>query len=249
MIAKGQVALLVFLISSLLATSRAIGQDALPDSGFVAKAMAQAVDLYEEAMNRQFMLYNGSEYNPFPEPYEEFPYFGSEYWEEGSVKYYGNVYDDVAMQYDLINDLLVIEHYDQSGYMAEVALHSEKVDYFRMLGHTFVRIGPDAPEGDVLRPGFYDLLYDGPNKILCKRRKTVHEEIESGALKVRFLERSNLFLVRDGQVFPLKSKRSLLKILADKRRLLNQFVRREVTDFRNKEKLLVDMVRYYDSLE
>ena len=244
-----KVTTLVCLGISILPAFRAFGQEALNDTAFLAQAHAQAVSLYEATMNRQYGLYNGSEYNPYPEPYDDHPYFESEYWEEGSVKYYGERYDSVAMQYDLLSDVLVIEHYDQNGYMAEVALHSEKVDYFVLLDHTFVRLAPDTARVLELKPGFYDLLYDGQHKVLCKRRKMPKETIESGELKVDFLVRENFYLLKDGVVFPLKNKGSVLKVLSDKRRALNQYVRSEVRDFRNKEKLFVDLVRYYDSLE
>lgn len=240
---------LVCLGISILPAFRVFGQNTLQDTAFLAQARSQAVSLYDAAMNRQYMLYNGSEYNPFPEPYEGHHYFGSEYWEDGSVKYYGERYDAIPMQYDLLNDVLIIEHYDQNGYMAEVVLHSEKVDYFELLDHTFVRLSPDTAQVLGVRSGFYDLLYDGQHKILCKRRKMVKERIESGALRVSFLERENFYLVKDGRVFPLKNKGSVLKVLSDKRRALNQYVRSEVRDYRNKEKLFVDLVRYYDSLE
>lgn len=232
---------------SILSFSNSLGQT--PDTAFVGQARAHAVALYDVAMNRQFMLYNGSEYNAFPEPYEGYPFFGSEYWEEGAIKYYGERYEHVPMQYDLLNDLLIIEHYDQNGYVAEVVLHSEKVDYFDLLGHRFVRISPDSAQATALRPGFYDLLYDGQNKIICKRRKTMHERIESRTLTISFRERVNLFLIREGQVFPLRTKGSLLKVLSDKKRQLKQYARKEVTDFRDKEKVLVELVRYYESLD
>lgn len=221
----------------------------MTDTLFVSHAQAQAVSRYDEAMTRQFMLYNGPEYVAFPEPYDNYPFFGSEYMEEGAVKYYGERYEDVAMQYDLLNELLVIEHYDQRGYRAEVVLHSEKVDYFEILEHRFVRIAPDSAAAIALRPGFYDVLYDGANKILCKRRKTVHERIESGSLTVYFRDRADFFLVHEGKAFPVRSKRSLLKVLSDKKRVLNQYARKMVIDYRDKEKILVELVRYYDGLE
>lgn len=233
---------------AILPASTAFGQRALPDTAFLLQARAQAVSLYDDAMNRQFGLYNGAEYNPFREINNDHPYFGSEYWEEGSITYYGERYDSVPMQYDLLNDILVIEHYDQSGYMAEVALHTEKVDYFELLNHTFFHLAPDTATALNLRPGFYDLLYDGEHKIFCKRRKMIKERIESGTISVNFLVRQDYYLVKDGRVFPLKNKRSVLKALPDKKRALNQYIRSEVRDIRNKEKLFVDIVRYYDSL-
>ena len=232
----------------ILPASIAFGQ-ALPESDFLSQARSQAIFLYENAMTRQFGLYNGAEYNPYREVNNDHPYFESEYWEDGVITYYGERYDSVPMQYDLLNDLLVIEHYDQRGFVAEVLLHSEKVDSFHLLGHDFFHLAADTAGVLGLRSGFYDLLYDGEHKVFCKRRKMVKEQIESGEVRVNFLVRESYYLLKDGQVHTLKNKGSVLKALPDKKRALNQYVRSEVRDFRDKERLFVDLVRYYDSIE
>lgn len=226
------------------------GQNEAGDSTFVDRSVSLAISMYDETVRNQLMLYNGEEYNPYPEPYDDYPYFGSEYWEEGSVFYYGEWYHDVSMQYDIFKDELVIEHYGQSGYMAQVKLHSDKVDSFVLLGHTFIRIEGDSLDNQGLRPGFYDLLYNGDTRIICRRRKSVIKNIELATLTISFSEKDSYFLIKNGTAFPVRNKSTVLKVLKDKKKILNQSARKGKLDFvHNKENAIIQMVRYYDELK
>lgn len=228
-----------------LFSQRASCQSIVTDSAFVAEATASAVANYDRALYGQVALYNGSEYIPIPEPYKGFPFFGSEYWEEGTIKYSGEVFHDVLMEYDLVQDQLVIEHYDQRGYVTEVKLHSDLIEYFDLLGHRFINVRGDSSG---IRAGFYDLLYDGTMKLLCKHRKLLHETISNGTVEVSFLERANYYLLRDGKTISLRNKASILKALSDKKKALRQFARANGLSNENKEKMMVSLVRHYESL-
>lgn len=236
---------LSLVVGAVLFSETAWCQSADSDSAFVAEATAAAVASYERTMHGQVVLYNGSEYVPVEEPYEGFPFFGSEYWEQGSIKYSGEVFHDVTMEYDLVQDMLVIEHYDQRGYVTEVLLHNDLIDYFDLLGHRFINVRGDSSG---IRAGFYDLLYDGAIKLLCKRRKMVHESVEGGAVEVRFLERANYYLMREGQAISIRNKSSLLKALADKKKKLRQYARANALNNGDKEKMFVSLIRHYESL-
>jgi hypothetical protein len=240
---------LFFTIVSLLICSVVLGQEVLVDSSFVSQSVAAAVELYSSSVRNQSMLYNGGEYDPYPEPYNDHPYFASEYWEEGSVHYYEEWYHDVSMQYDILRDELVIEHYGQSGFMAEVKLHSDKVDSFELLGHTFIRISGDSTEGGGLRAGFYDLLYNGGIKILCRRKKSVVKNVESATLSISFDEKDSYFLIKDGSAFQVRNRATMLKALKDEKKVLNQAARKGRLDFvHQREFSIIEMANYYDDL-
>lgn len=244
---KRPVILLIYL--AVLIAPDIFGQPITPDSSLVTHAVASAASNYDAAMINQLRLYNGVEYNAYPEPYEDFPYFESEYWEEGSICYYGEWYHGVPMQYDLLNDLLVIEHYNQSGYGVVLQLHTDKVDAFELLGHSFIRISGDSSDASGLRPGFYDLLYDGESRVVCKKRKDVLERVESGTVSVSFVERTHYYIMKDGAAVPVRNKGTVLKALADKKKALKQFARKEKVFFIDKEESIVQLVRYYDTLK
>jgi len=239
---------LLLIAAAIVPGQTARCQSLSADSAFLAQAVSLAVASYEQAQRLQSALYNGSEYVPIPEPYDGFPFFGSEYLEEGSIKYSGELFDNVPMQYDLVQDQLVIEHFDQRGYVTDVRLHDDLVEYFDLLGHHFVSVTEDSIWGG-LRRGYYELLHDGSIKLLCKHRKERHETIENGTVNVRFLERTNYYLVKDGKSFTIKNKASVLKALADKKKALKQFARANRVDQIDREKMMISLIRHYESLD
>jgi len=218
------------------------------DSTFVERSRTNAISFYSNSVRDQSLLFNGVEYKPIPEPYEGHPFFESEYIEEGSISYNGELYQNVPMQYDLVRDEVVIEHYDQKGYVGLVKPHQKKITSFVLLNHTFVHLGSQLT-GEDIRDGFYDLLYDGNVKILAKRKKTISEDLSQQVLKVSFNEKSNYYLFKDNIYHAVKSKGSILKVLKDKRKELNQFANKHKADFNlNREYGLVKLAEYYDQI-
>lgn len=226
-----------------------MAQQASADSVFVQRSYARAVAAYNKSTRDQLLLYNGVEYKPFPEPYDGHPYFESEYVEEGQVSYDGELYENVPMQYDLLTDLLVLEHYDQKGYVGMMKPHQDKVRLFTLLEHTFILIDGDSTNG-VLKDGFYDLLYSGSVKVLAKRKKSVVRDYEYSQLKTSFPQKNSYYLVIDGQYYPVKNKRSVVKALQGNKKLLNEYVRKNQLDFtNNKEKSMVALAAYHDQIQ
>lgn len=218
------------------------------DSTFVEHSRAEAISFYSNSVRDQSLLFNGVEYKPIPEPYEGHPFFQSEYIEEGAITYYGEVYQNVPMHYDLVHDEVVIEHYDQKGYVGLVKPHQNKITSFVLLDHTFVHLGTQLT-GEDIRDGFYDLLYDGNVKILAKRKKTISEDLSQQVLKVSFNEKNNYYLFKDNKYYSIRSKGSLLKVLKDKRKELNQFASKRKADFSlNKELGFVKLAEHYDQI-
>ena len=218
------------------------------DSSFVEYSRAEAISFYSSSVRDQLLLFNGVEYKPIPEPYEGHPFFESEYIEEGSITYYGETYQNVPMHYDLVHDEVVIEHYDQKGYVGLVKPHQNKITSFVLLNHTFIHLGSQST-GEDIRDGYYDLLYDGNVKILAKRKKTISEDLSMQTLKVSFNEKVSYYLFKDNEYHTIKSKGSVLKVLKDKRKELNQFASKRRADFTlNREYSMVKLAEYYDQI-
>jgi len=236
-----------FLLTLMMLTSPALfGQGASIDSTFVERSLGNAIAMYTVSIRDQALLFNGVESKALPEPYEGFPFFGSEYVEPGSILYDGELYKNIPLQYDLVKDELIIEHYDQKGYVSMIKPHQTKVASFQLLDHTFIRIIGDSTAG-VLRDGFYDVLYDGDIKVLAKRKKNVSEDISLSQLTVSFIEKNNYFIAKGGKYYSVKNKGSMIKVLQDQKKSLNQFVSKNKLNFKsNREQAMVKLAAYYD---
>jgi hypothetical protein len=223
-----------------------LGQGTSIDSTFVERSLGNAIAMYTVSIRDQALLFNGVEYKALPEPYEGFPFFGSEYVEAGSILYDGELYKNIPLQYDLVKDELIIEHYDQKGYVSMIKPHQTKISSFQLLDHTFVRIVGDSTAG-VLREGFYDVLYDGGIKVLAKRKKNVSEDISLGQLTVSFIEKNSYYIEKDGKYYSVKNKGSMLKVLQDQKKSLSQFASKNKLNFKdNREGAMAKLAAYYD---
>ncbi len=224
------------------------GQSAIKDSTFLDKAEANALVQYSRIMRYQALIFNGSEYQEFDGNLEQHPYFQSEYLEAGTIRYDGELYPAIPLFYDLTTDELIIEHYDQKGYQVLVKLRQDRVQSFEVFGHSFQRLSGDSLNS--IKTGFYDVLYDGDVKLFARRRKVKHEELTTNQLIVEFNEKTAYYLWKGGRYYPVKSKRSILKVLKDKKKLLNQFSSKSNLDYHlRKEASFVELIRQYDKIK
>src|SRR5882762_9573262 len=184
-------ALLLFL--SITSSGPAFSQTHAPDSVFLLSAVKNAHELYTRSLGVGSHLLNGVQYKEHNANFDDVghPYFESDDWVEGSVNYDGELYEDVAILYDLVSEKVVIEH-PYAGIKLE--LISEKIDYFSLPGHRFVRLDADTMKNSSIRTGFYDVLYDGRVKFYVKRHKEKKEEIAQGEIQVEFIEIDRLYI-------------------------------------------------------
>src|SRR5687768_18541522 len=70
-----------------------------------------AISYYYQFTDKRSRLYNGKEYIGYL-PMEGHPFFSDADLHRGSVVYDGLPFDSVNMQYDLVKDELIIQHFD-----------------------------------------------------------------------------------------------------------------------------------------
>ena len=128
------------------------------------------------------MLYNGSEYTynayyPFTIN-EGHPFFQSNNFDTGAVFYNNILYEKVLLLFDIIKDELLIR--DPSRIYI-IKLNTERIGWFNLRGHTFVRLLQDNTNNAGVNQGFYDLLYNGNTSLFRKVSKTLKENSSSSA--------------------------------------------------------------------
>jgi len=214
------------------------------DSATYKKSLANIVSLYTRAAGEQLPLYNGPRYETYDLRIKGTPYFPSAGWEYGKVEYDGFHYTNVMMRFDEVSQQLVIQTLEQ----APLIVQSLKIKSFAVSGHTFVYFFPDTLNS--ARPaGFYDQLYHGKTSVLLRREKFIKEKVSS-EIEREFLKRYQLYLNRDNFWYPVSSSRYALRILKDRSREIQQYIRKNKINFKNDpEQALVKIATYYDSLE
>jgi hypothetical protein len=202
-----------------------------------------AVNLFQKANAKQSRLNNGREYVLLASNINGHPFYESRSWTSGDLHYDGVLFKNVEMLYDLYLDELIVQNFAITN---NLRLVKQKVKEFRLLHHQFIYL--ENTPGQVSREGFYDQLYHGELAVLAKRKKVI-EVSRNATLDTKFLQEDQYYLLKDGVLFPVKSKGSVLKLLKDKKSEVLQFMRKEGILFRqNPEQAMVLIAGYYDQI-
>lgn len=231
-----------FLIFFLLIGSCFLGK-AQGNSSFILTARQNVVKQYSQYFKNQSPLYNGTEYNEPLQTNDTHPFYNSMDWQRAAIEYADLVFPDVDVLCDLYGDKLVIEHFNGS----KVQLIPAKLRGFTIDGKRFLNITPrDLPAG-LSESGFYQLLYDGDVQCLVRRKKNMRRTVESHEVQVSYKEKVSYFVRKEHLYYPVKSKRSLVNLLKDKRNELNQYMRKERISFKNdRDTAILKILELYD---
>jgi hypothetical protein len=97
--------------------------------------------------------------------------------------------------------------------------------------------------------GYYEVLYTGKSKVIARRQKILHQEIENGVIETTFDERNHFYIYKDGIFHPVKSKSSDLKLLQEQKQKLKKMLRQRNAGYDgNRELLFKNAAEYYDTL-
>ncbi len=243
---------LFFFFQQLFFVS-AVAQSLSGDSTVSNRAMAYAVNLYAQSVRDQTLLYNGSEYKAIPHSPKEHPYFENDQWEWGVIEYNGVIYDQVPLLYDVFTDEVILNYYHLQLEYIVLRLAQEKIKRFVMRGHTFIRLSVNSTQSGVTLNGFYDLLYDGSVKVLAKRKKRQYRDLSAGAgglayaTGLAYADKVSYFMYKDGVYFPVKSRRSVMKILQDRKEKVSRLASENNLSFGNDTgAVIAKLASYYD---
>lgn len=237
----------LFFINS----SQVSGQNSITGTSRETASFQEAVNYYHQFLSPETGLYDGSEYTYntyYPIQINEGdPFFQSKNFDTGAVFYNNVLYKKVPLLYDIIKNELLI--HDPSGIYI-IKLNAEKVGWFIMWGHTFVRLIFDSISNSQLRTGFYDLLYNGKTSLYRKDSKALNENTASARGINRYVVESNEYFIKtNNQFYKITNKKSLMIVLKNKKKEMGQFIKKNKLNLRkNKNYALLKIAAYYDEI-
>lgn len=213
------------------------------DTSFLQAAVKNNIKLYKNAMQGQTALYNGSQYKQPRQTGEPHPFFESEDWVYGKVSYDKQKYDSVPLLYDITSDKVITENYYNG---TEMVLVHEKLNQFEISGHNFIKLNHQS----LPKNGFYELIYDGPSKVIARQQKIIREKIVSQAIDIDFDPKTRYFIYKNGSYFSVNGKASALKIFGDEKVALKQFINKNKIRFKSSmATALKEIAKQYDTLK
>ncbi|HKP31669.1 MAG TPA: hypothetical protein VJT83_03045, partial [Chitinophagaceae bacterium] len=184
--------LLLFCICVVF-SSEIYAQQSSTDSAARAAMIKSAVDIYKNAVAENSSLYNGTEYIGYVARPAGHPFFETQKMELANVYYDGVLFRDIPILYDLVNDQIIIDNYAKTQ---RIILNSEKVTFFEVGGHFFIRPQTDTATGNA-PGGFYERLYNGKTKVLVKRKKQITSITTAEGIRERYDQYNYYFIKAD----------------------------------------------------
>jgi hypothetical protein len=226
------------------------------DTSLLNASVSNIIKYHNSVLGVNIHLYNGWQDPGYNHQAIGNPYFLTDEVQKGAVFYDDTYYPDVLFQYDLTQDnLVVIQYTDTRENVAaefrsvlRMDLIKSKLGWFTMPGHEFVRLNPDSSSLNMPQ-GFYERMYNGRTKLFVKRTKLYTEQIKGNELERRYDPTTVYYIQKEGKYYNVRSQKSLLSVMKDKKKELSTFIRSNKKRFKkNKEQLFFETTRYYDQL-
>lgn len=235
---------------------RAKAQPAKTDSIIRSFAYSGALQVYHRSLRPATGLYNGFQYVDYAYTIKAgHPFFGDDHMQKGSVFYDGVLYGDINLEYDLVNEQVVI---DDPYHTYKISLINGRLDRFTIRDHLtapdhlFIHFS-DSIDASAPHPGFYEQLYGGEKVSLFKKeKKTIQEETPSVTEGIRrYITHSIAYYLLLGTVWHfVDSRRDLLRAMKNRSGDLKKFLRANGLDLKkDKEQALIRATAWYDGFK
>ena len=203
------------------------------------------IDLYYMALGEQAPIYNGNEYIEYAFTLQEgHPFFKSSVFTNADIYFDGMLFLGVPMVYDLIKDQVVIRDFHN---IYKINLPASKIQQFILSDHVFVRIVHN--NFNEINTGFYEQLYKGKVGLFAKREKAIIEKHGSQQIDNVVVSTNSYYVMKKDIYYKFKNERSLLKILNDKKKEIQQYLKKNGIRYKDDpERSMIMAVEYYNRL-
>jgi hypothetical protein len=215
------------------------------DTIFLANSVKAAKAVYEKQTAGEGPLFNGVQYKEWAQHNSDDgqPYYLSDDWIDGSIYYDGAQFENVPMMYDLVRDQMII---DQPLSHFKMQLIKGKVMSFTLNDHQFVHLFTDSTV-TLIKPGFYELLYNGKVKVYAKYKKRWSERFESNIVRQVYDEKIEYFIFKDNAYYSVKGKHSVLKVFSNKKVMLRKYLNKNKVNFTREPALAIaQAAKFYE---
>jgi hypothetical protein len=165
------------------------------------------------------------------------PYWLSDEFLVGEVRYKGMLYKNVLLRYDAFLNQLVVKTPENQ---ANVYIPMHAVEGFTIGGLVYAKHDDE----------FMAVHYDGSHmELLEQMRVKMKENMNHENLQYEFKRNVNYYLLNDGRMYEVTNMRSVLKLYPGLEKELKRFSRMNNLNFKeNRQSSLVSLVKYADEL-
>ena len=222
-------------------------QQALPDSAVLLQSVSNTLLAYKSEMGNNLHVFNGALYLRGGHGVKGTPFFITDSLLNSTVLYDGGRYESVPLHYDLVTDAVVTPSFNKQQ---EIKLVPEKLPWFSIAGHSFVRIVADSTTPSFITTGYYEKLYDGPLMVLARRQKIARLSGSLSDGETRYELYNNYFVQVNNAFYRADDKSDFLAATGYKKELIGKFIKDSSINFKkDRETAMARVAAYYAQLK
>ncbi len=198
-------------------------------------------DEYYTILGNDFPVYSGRLFLGYTSTIKGSPYIPETGWASGAILYQNIWYKTSTIKFDTYTGELIVQTPSQFSIIPV----GYRITNFTLGEKKFIRLDSTAKSAN--KAGFYELISDGGIKVLARRNASLEQKIEQQLLEYEFLRADEFFLLIDGKLTKISSKRKLYDLLKDKKKPIKKMLRPLGLNFkREKESLILKAVETYN---
>jgi hypothetical protein len=239
------IAFIILLSLSNIISSPINAQLKSKDSALLKQAIQNTIQFYHEGIGDQAAKFNGTQYQGYTVSFSDGqPYFKANVLSNGSIIYDGVLFENVKLLYDEVADCVVLQ-----DSIHRIQLVNERLSAFRVQESNFERL-VKKENSPLHSTGFYEVLTKGKTTLYKKETKKMIDKFSNAnELAVLFEIHHYYYIQKGDQLFEIKKKKDLFKILSDQENAITKFITEERLNYRKaKDLMLTKVIEYYNNL-
>ncbi|MEJ5993802.1 hypothetical protein WG904_05155 [Pedobacter sp. Du54] len=175
---------------------------------------------------------------------------GSANFEDDSTFVMGNViyenipFNNIPLMYNIYEDKVI----SLLNTSTMFSLISQKVSDFYLKNHHFKYINVIDTTKSVIKPGFFDVLYDGRLKILAKRMKKLQLTLNSKEVGYYFVPKTTYYLENGTKYAVISNESSFMNLFKAQKNEFKKHLKDNKINFKKKpEEAMILLAKYYES--
>ena len=217
------------------------------DSLWMLRIKETAIKTYYQSIKENAPFFNGAEYTGHGQNIIGHAFFGNGNAYNGFLEYDGVLYNNVSMQYDIVDDAIIISDFTNNYF---IKLNTRKIGTFSLGNSVFVQPAFYKIKENIPGEGFYQQLYNGFTTVLVKQRKQVVYKATAEETIARFVQYNSYYIKKGLNYLPVSRKKDILEIYDDRKNEIRKFIEDNKLNFRkNPVTMLEKIAAYYDQIK
>jgi hypothetical protein len=212
------------------------------DSAIYNSALNNAIATTKNTLQNNFLLYKGPVYFKVAPYAKGFPFLLADSFAKGSLVFNGITYTDIAMQYDIEADELIVRNYEDNN---SIKLPKSKISAFTIYGQVYKRLPTSIANSD---SSFYHLIYaTNVTHAFIKRVKTLERPRDLNETLPQYEQQNIIYFIAKNKLYKIRKPKDIENALIEKKEQIKKYLKEKQIDNLTDE-TIISTLTYYDTL-